>query len=127
MDKTSFDDLLESVAEADAIMRHGRAPSRRFEINPVSVREIREMTELSQENFARLIHVQVGTLRNWEQGRREPTGPAKALLQVIRKDPRHVMEALAESATAVLRAKPRRPSAGTRALSPRTSKPKAPR
>jgi len=39
--------------------------------------------------------VDVGTLRNWEQGRREPTGPAKALLTAISKDPTHVLKALA--------------------------------
>ena len=36
----------------------------------------------------------LGTLRNWEQGRREPTGPAKALLRAISKDPLHVLAAL---------------------------------
>jgi len=40
-------------------------------------------------------NVDVGTLRNWEQGRREPTGPAKALLAAIRTDPVHVLKALA--------------------------------
>ncbi|WP_230457426.1 hypothetical protein [Legionella pneumophila] len=39
--------------------------------------------------------VSIGTLRNWEQGRREPTGPAKALLRAINKDPEHVLAALA--------------------------------
>ncbi len=37
----------------------------------------------------------MGTLRNWEQGRREPTGPAKALLRAIKNDPVHVLTALA--------------------------------
>jgi putative transcriptional regulator len=41
-----------------------------------------------------LINVQIGTLRNWEQGRREPTGPAKALLRAIKRDPEHVLAAL---------------------------------
>jgi putative transcriptional regulator len=39
--------------------------------------------------------VDVGTLRNWEQGRREPTGPAKALLTAIERDPENVLKALA--------------------------------
>ena len=42
-----------------------------------------------------MIDVQLATLRNWEQGRREPTGPAKALLRAIQKDPQHVLRALA--------------------------------
>jgi DNA-binding transcriptional regulator YiaG len=36
-----------------------------------------------------------GALRNWEQGRREPTGPAKALLAAIERDPENVLKALA--------------------------------
>jgi putative transcriptional regulator len=48
----------------------------------------------SQAKFATL-RVEVSTLRNWEQGRRESTGPAKALLYVIQKNPIHVLKALA--------------------------------
>ncbi|MGM3371760.1 helix-turn-helix domain-containing protein, partial [Escherichia coli] len=48
----------------------------------------------SQSKFAELISVSVDTLRNWEQGRRSPTGPAKALLRAIVNDPQHVLQAL---------------------------------
>ncbi len=59
------------------------------------MRAIRALTKLSQPKFALILDVDVGTLRNWEQGRREPTGPAKALLRAIQKDPKNVMKALA--------------------------------
>jgi hypothetical protein len=49
---------------------------------------------LTQEKFAALIQIDLSTLRNWEQGRREPTGPAKALIRAIAKDPKHVLKAL---------------------------------
>jgi putative transcriptional regulator len=49
--------------------------------------------KLSQPKFANLIGVEVSTLRNWEQGRREPTGPARVLIQAIEKDPEHVIKA----------------------------------
>ncbi len=52
------------------------------------------MTGLSQAKFAQLVDVKLGTLRNWEQGRREPTGPAQALMRVIRHDPQAVLKAL---------------------------------
>ena len=52
-------------------------------------------TGLTQDKFCKLIDVKLGTLRNWEQGRREPTGPAKALLRAIKNDPKHVLVALA--------------------------------
>jgi len=61
----------------------------------VSIKELRSKVGLSQTKFAALLHVNVGTLRNWDQGLREPTGPAKALLVAIRRDPTHVLKALA--------------------------------
>ena len=48
----------------------------------------------SQEEFALMIGVSVGTLRNWEQGRRTPDGPALALLRVTATNPRAVAVAL---------------------------------
>jgi putative transcriptional regulator len=39
-------------------------------------------------------YASLSTLRNWEQGRREPTGPAKALIRAITNDPKHVLKAL---------------------------------
>jgi putative transcriptional regulator len=89
-----FEDLLESVTQMDEIVRGGRAPSREFHIDAVGVKAIRKITGLSQPNFAKILDVDVGTLRNWEQGRREPTGPARALLRAIKNDPKHVLKAL---------------------------------
>lgn len=93
--KKLFAELLESVTQADEIVRGEREPSREFTVNPVKIKALRAELELSQTQFAALMHVNVGTLRNWEQGLRQPTGPAKALLTAIRRDPRHVLKALA--------------------------------
>lgn len=90
-----FEDLLESVQEMDGIVRGEKQASRVFEVDPGAIKALRETTGLSQAKFALLLDVDVGTLRNWEQGRRAPTGPARALLRAIRKDPRHVLAALA--------------------------------
>jgi putative transcriptional regulator len=60
----------------------------------VDVRSIRAVTGLSQARFAELLGIEVATLRNWEQGRREPTGAARALLRAIHNDPVAVIEAL---------------------------------
>ena len=95
MDKKLFKRLVESMSQMDEIVRGVRAPSREFYVDAVMVKEIRAMTGLSQPQFAKLLHVDVGTLRNWEQGRREPTGPAKALLRAIKTDPKAVLKALA--------------------------------
>jgi putative transcriptional regulator len=50
---------------------------------------------LTQEKFAALLGISPATLRNWEQGRRQPTGAAKVLLKVALRNPRVVLEAAA--------------------------------
>ena len=96
MDKKLFAQLTESLEQMGEITRGERAPSREFVVDAVKVREVRAITGLSQAKFASIIDVQVSTLRNWEQGRREPTGPARALLKAIEKDPKHVLKALSD-------------------------------
>lgn len=91
-----FEELMESVQQMDEIVQGSRPPSRKFEIDALQVKEIRKATGLTQARFAALIAVQLATLRNWEQGRREPTGPAKALLKAIHNDPVNVLNALAQ-------------------------------
>lgn len=91
-----FNKLMESVQQMDEIVRGERQPSREFHVDALQVKEIRKATGLTQARFAALIDVQLGTLRNWEQGRRDPTGPAKALLKAIHNDPVNVLNALAD-------------------------------
>lgn len=94
MDKKLFSELVESMTEMGEIVRGRRAPSREFTVKGTDVQRIRKATGLSQAKFAQVVAVPVGTLRNWEQGRREPTGPARVLLKVIEKNPRAVLEAI---------------------------------
>ena len=65
-----------------------------MEVPLVDVAAIRAETGLSQAEFARSIGVAKGTLLNWEQGRRQPTGPAQVLLAMIAKRPNLVGEML---------------------------------
>ena len=94
MDTKLFDRLVESMTQMNEIVDGERAPSREYVIDAMHVKEIRKATGLTQEKFCKLIDVKMGTLKNWEQGRREPTGPAKALLRAIKNDPEHVLTAL---------------------------------
>lgn len=94
MKKSLFKDLLKSVEQADDIARGKRRPSHKFLLDAAKVKEVRAITKLSQAKFAAVLQVDVGTLRNWEQGRRTPTGPAKALLRAIQADPTNVLRAL---------------------------------
>lgn len=61
------------------------------------VRAIRERLGMSQAAFARMFGISVGTLQNWEQGRRQPEGPARMLLRVIDREPEAVRRALREA------------------------------
>ncbi len=59
------------------------------------VRELRLRARLTQAEFATKLCVPIETIRNWEQGKRMPRGPARALLAVIAHDPEAVFAALA--------------------------------
>ncbi len=94
MRQTDFDNLVTSIRQAGAIRRGKRRPVRTFVFKPEDVRGIRRSLRKSQAEFALLIGVSVATLRNWEQGRRVPEGPARALLRVTAANPRAVIRAL---------------------------------
>ncbi|MEM7399881.1 MAG: helix-turn-helix domain-containing protein [Pseudomonadota bacterium] len=64
-------------------------------VHHIDVRAVREGLSMSQEEFAIRFGFSLGTLRNWEQGRRHPHGPARVLLKVIMNDYQAVEKALA--------------------------------
>jgi len=87
MRKDLFEELLLSVKQGAAIMKGTLKPSRTFTIAESEVKKIRNQYGLSQNKFAVLMGISTATLRNWEQGRRKPEGPARVLLQVAAKHP----------------------------------------
>jgi len=87
MNDELFNELVESVRQGGAILRGKAKPSRAFEIAAPDVKRIRAQYQLSQSEFAALLGISVATVRNWEQGRRTPDGPARILLQVAAKHP----------------------------------------
>ena len=70
------------------------ARRQQIEVPYPDVVAIRSKTGMSQPAFARSIGIPLGTLKNWEQGRRRPDGPARVLLALIDKRPTIVQEAL---------------------------------
>jgi putative transcriptional regulator len=94
MKDAAFEELLTSVRQAGRIRRGTLKPSRVTTFRPADVRAVRAKLGTSQAEFALMIGVSVGTLRNWEQGRRTPDGPALALLRVAARNPKAVIEAL---------------------------------
>ena len=97
MKKSLFQELVESISQAGEIRARRMKPSRVFNYAPLDVKRIRSNLHVSQSQFALLIGVSKSTLQNWEQGRREPEGPAKALLRIVEKRPQAVLEALRAS------------------------------
>jgi putative transcriptional regulator len=94
MKKEQFEKLVASVKEAGEIKAGRRRPSRVYEIKPPGIKNVREKLHVSQSEFALMIGVSVRTLQNWEQGRRIPEGPAKALLRIASRNPQAVLDAL---------------------------------
>jgi putative transcriptional regulator len=94
MKENDFNGLIESIKEAGEIKSGTRKPSRVFRYRKPDVKAIRKRLHLTQNEFAIMIGVSKNTLQNWEQGRREPEGPARALLQVADKNPEAVFNAL---------------------------------
>ena len=88
-------ELVESLTDA---VEHAEGRSTGVRIHTVEVpdvRAIRRQLRMSQQEFARAYRIPLATLKNWEQGRRQPDATAAAYLQVIASRPREAKEALA--------------------------------
>ncbi len=96
-----FNELLESVRQGGEILRGETEPSRNFDLSrddTPDVVAVRAQLGLSQPKMAALMGISVGTLRNWEQGRRRPEGPARALLRVAAMHPEAVLDSVRSGA-----------------------------
>jgi putative transcriptional regulator len=61
------------------------------EVSPARIREIRQKTRLSQSVFAEALNVSVSAVRQWEQGKRSPSGSTKVLLELLQNEP-HLLD-----------------------------------
>lgn len=106
MEKELFNELISSVREAVRISR-GEAQSKhvhkrkvvriesmRRTFKPSQIVRLRSRLNMSQGEFARLMLISKATLQSWEQGRRQPEGPALVLIRVMSKNPEAVATAL---------------------------------
>lgn len=87
-----FNELVASVKEGGAILCGEKEASRSFHMDRMDIKRIREGYNLTQEQFAVMLGISVRTLRNWEQGRRVPVGPAMVLLRVADKHPEVLLD-----------------------------------
>jgi len=94
MNDELFEQLKQSIREAGMIRRGQMKPSRVFKVDPQNdIVKVRGKLGLSQAKFAGILGISTDTLQNWEQGRRQPTGPARVLLRIAAKHPRLLLEA----------------------------------
>ena len=96
MNDEDFKKLVLSVKQMGTLMQGGNLAHRRTTLTDLNVKGLRERIGLTQADFSQMIGVSIRTLQNWEQGRREPEGPAKALLRVVERNPQAVLSALHE-------------------------------
>lgn len=82
MKKELFNDMLKSIRQGADIMQGRKKPSRKFVLDNPDAKSIRKKLKLSQTQFSKLMGISVDTLKNWEQGRRKPHGPARVLLGI---------------------------------------------
>ena len=94
MNDEHFNELIDSIKEAGKIKRGETEASRIHEFPEPDIKAIREGIGFSQSKFAALIGVNIRTLQNWEQGHRQPTGPAKVLIKLVQADPKSVVKNL---------------------------------
>jgi putative transcriptional regulator len=97
-DWTRFDAMTDAERHAAALSDPDNPPLTEEDFNRMKrtpqVKIIRRALRLSQEEFSGRFHIPLGTLRDWEQGRKEPDTAARAYLKVIGSNPQAVVDAL---------------------------------
>lgn len=95
MKDEDFIGIMEGIEDATAFVQ-GKRSGARVVAGP-DIKALRKRIKMTQAMFAKTYCLPLGTVKDWEQGRRQPDAPARALLAVIEKNPEIVQRALAES------------------------------
>jgi putative transcriptional regulator len=89
-------ELITSMKQAAAHAQGRKARGMRLtKVEMPDVKAIRRALRMSQHRFAVAYRIPLPTLKNWEQGRRQPDAPAAAYLLAIKRRPKEIMEAVA--------------------------------
>lgn len=97
---TREEKLISGLRDMETYLRDSNNPDNLAIVevpDSVNVKMIRTSQKLSQVDFAKRYGFPLGTIRNWEQGRRVPEGPAKILLKIIKHNPEIVTQILSEN------------------------------
>jgi putative transcriptional regulator len=91
-----FQSIKKGLEEAIDYSQGKKVPVKVFHPKPVNVKNIRQQTRLTQDEFAAAFGISVATLRHWERGDRKPQGPALVLLNLVRRSPDTILNILNE-------------------------------
>lgn len=89
-----FESIRKGVLEAIEWKKGKKTGARVHKYTAMDVTQIRKKTKMSQKEFSEVFLIPLSTLRQWEQGKRVPQGPAQALLKIIDNDAETALEAL---------------------------------
>ena len=91
------EELIESLKQAAEHAKGNKVRGMRFtKVELPDVKAIRRSLRMSQDEFAAVYRIPLATVKNWEQGRRQPDAPAAAYLRAIQRRPKEIMEAVGE-------------------------------
>ena|SRR5258708_7104518 len=97
MSKKAFEGIMEGLQDALSHAQGNRKAVARIvhvDIKPQDIKLARKKVGLSRNDFARMFHLSAATLRKWENGERQPTGAARALLAIISREPEAALRAI---------------------------------
>ena len=92
-----FESVKKGLNEAVEFSRGKQSKAVVHKFSPLDVKNVRASMNMSQAEFASAFGISVSTLRHWERGDRQPQGPALVLLNIVKKEPRAVLNALSNS------------------------------
>lgn len=95
MSKKAFDSIMTGLQEAIRYVNGDESVAYRvYKVNPADIKTARKKIGLSRDDFANMFGLSAATLRKWENGERQPTGAARALLTIIAKEPEAALRAI---------------------------------
>ena len=97
MSKKAFDGIMQGMQEALAYIQGDESAVHRVvhvDVKPADIKAARKNVGLSRDAFAEAFGLSPATLRKWENGEREPTGAARALLTIISREPEAALRAI---------------------------------
>ncbi len=89
-----FESIRKGAEEALAWKQGKDTGARVRQYTAIDVADIRKKTKMTQKEFSESFQIPLSTLRQWEQKKRIPQGPAQALLKIIAHDSKTAIEAL---------------------------------